>query len=144
MLKLLVEDTVWHCKIQAGQGVSECSDSSENNNKIWPMGVLETKRLLYSNDNNSCVLWCITLIPALQGQRQEDFWLQGQPGLCSEFQDTQDCIKRPCLREKKKNRTKINQPNKKPFEQLRQQSVEWRDRLEEHVCHIYIRWVINI
>ena len=27
----------------------------------------------------------------------EDFWVRGQPGLQSEFQDSQDCTEKPCL-----------------------------------------------
>jgi hypothetical protein len=33
--------------------------------------------------------WCTPLIPALGRQRQVDLWVQGQPGLQSEFQDSQ-------------------------------------------------------
>ena len=32
------------------------------------------------------------LIPALGRQRQVDFWVQGQPGLQSDFQDSQSYI----------------------------------------------------
>jgi hypothetical protein len=32
--------------------------------------------------------WRVPLIPALGRQRQADFWVQGQPGLQSEFQDS--------------------------------------------------------
>jgi hypothetical protein len=50
------------------------------------------------------------LIPALGRQRQADFWVRGQPGLQSEFQDSQGYTeKKPCLekpREKKKEREK--------------------------------------
>jgi hypothetical protein len=42
------------------------------------------------------------LIPALGRQRQADFWIQGQPGLQSEFQDSQVYKEKPCL-EKPKN-----------------------------------------
>jgi hypothetical protein len=45
------------------------------------------------------------LIPALGRQRQEDFWVWGQPGLQSEFQDSQGYIEKPCL-EKQKNKNK--------------------------------------
>jgi hypothetical protein len=41
------------------------------------------------------------LIPALGSQRQVDFWVQGQPGLPSEFQDSQGSTEKPCLRKKK-------------------------------------------
>jgi hypothetical protein len=41
-------------------------------------------------------------------QRQADFWVQGQPGLQSEFQDSWGYTEKPCL--EKKNQT--NQTNK--------------------------------
>jgi hypothetical protein len=45
------------------------------------------------------------LIPALGRQRQADFWVQGQPGLQSEFQDSQGYTEKPCL-EKPKGKKK--------------------------------------
>jgi hypothetical protein len=42
------------------------------------------------------------LIPALGRQRQADFWVRGQPGLQSEFQDSHGYTEKPCLGEKKK------------------------------------------
>jgi hypothetical protein len=51
--------------------------------------------------------WCRTpLILALGRQRQVDFWIWGQPGLQSEFQDSQGYTEKPCL-EKTKTKTKI-------------------------------------
>jgi hypothetical protein len=44
------------------------------------------------------------LIPALWRQRQADFWVQGQPGLQSEFQDSQGYTEKPCLEKKKQNK----------------------------------------
>jgi hypothetical protein len=41
--------------------------------------------------------WCTPLIPALRRQRQVDFWIRGQPGLQSEFWDSQGYIEKPCL-----------------------------------------------
>jgi hypothetical protein len=35
------------------------------------------------------------LIPALGKQRQADFWVRGQPGLQSEFQDSQGYKEKP-------------------------------------------------
>ena len=55
--------------------------------------------------------WCMPLIPALERQRQADFWLRGQPGLQSELQDSQGYIENPCLRKKNQN-TKKKHPNK--------------------------------
>jgi hypothetical protein len=37
------------------------------------------------------------LIPALGRQRQVDFWVQGQSGLQSEFQDSHGYTEKPCL-----------------------------------------------
>jgi hypothetical protein len=50
--------------------------------------------------------WCMPSIPALGRQRQVDFWVRGQPGLQSEFQDSQDYTEKPCLEEKKKKKRK--------------------------------------
>jgi hypothetical protein len=50
--------------------------------------------------------WRTPLIPALGRQRQADFWVWGQPGLQSEFQDSQGYTEKTCLekwKEKKKN-----------------------------------------
>jgi hypothetical protein len=47
--------------------------------------------------------WRTPLIPALGRQRQADFWVQGQPGLQSEFQDSQGYTEKPCL-EKQTNK----------------------------------------
>jgi hypothetical protein len=37
------------------------------------------------------------LIPAFGRQRQVDFWVRGQPGLQSEFQNSQGYSEKPCL-----------------------------------------------
>jgi hypothetical protein len=39
-------------------------------------------------------------------QRQADFWVRGQPGLQSEFQDSQDYTEKPCLEKPKKQQQK--------------------------------------
>jgi hypothetical protein len=49
--------------------------------------------------------WCTPLIPALGRQRQADFWVQGQPGLQSEFQDSQGYREKPCLKKQKKKKS---------------------------------------
>jgi hypothetical protein len=45
------------------------------------------------------------LIPALGRQRQEDFWVRGQPGLQSEFQDNQGDTEKPRLEKTKQHNT---------------------------------------
>jgi hypothetical protein len=56
--------------------------------------------------------WRTPLIPALGRQRQVDFWVWGQPGLQSEFQDSQGYTEKPCL-EKQKQKQKQKNKNKK-------------------------------
>jgi hypothetical protein len=46
--------------------------------------------------------WRTPLIPALRRLRQADFWVPGQPGLQSEFQDSQGYTEKPCLKKKQK------------------------------------------
>jgi hypothetical protein len=48
------------------------------------------------------------LIPAFKRQRQLNFGVQGQPGLQSEFQDSQGYTEKPCLKKQKKTKTKQN------------------------------------
>jgi hypothetical protein len=48
-------------------------------------------------------------IPALGRQRQADFWDRRQPGLQSEFQDSQGYTEKHCL---KKTKTKNQKPSK--------------------------------
>jgi hypothetical protein len=55
--------------------------------------------------------WCTPLIPALGRQRQADLWVRGQPGLQSEFQDSQGYTEKPCL-EKLKKQTNKKKPKK--------------------------------
>jgi hypothetical protein len=52
------------------------------------------------------VWWRTPLIPALGRQRQVNFWVRGQPGLQSEFQDSQGYTEKPCLEKPKKKKKK--------------------------------------
>ena len=45
-------------------------------------------------------------IPALGRQRQADFWVWGQPGLQSEFHDSQGYTEKPCLKKQSKTKQK--------------------------------------
>ena len=45
--------------------------------------------------------WCTPLIPALGRQRQADFWVWGQHGLQSEFQESQGYTEKPYLEKPK-------------------------------------------
>jgi hypothetical protein len=64
--------------------------------------------------------WWTPLILGMQ--RQADFWVRGQPGLQSEFQDRQDYREKPCL--EKQNKTKQNNNNKKKQERERERERE--------------------
>jgi hypothetical protein len=46
------------------------------------------------------------LIPALGRKRQAEYWVWGQPGLQSEFQDSQGYTEKPCLKKQNKTKTK--------------------------------------
>ena len=56
---------------------------------------------LYFTIESSRAWWRMPLISALGRQRQVDFWVQGQPGLQSEFQDSQGYTEKPCLEKQK-------------------------------------------
>jgi hypothetical protein len=68
--------------------------------------------------NLSWVWWRTPLIPALGRQRQEDFWVWGQPDLQSEFQDSQGYTEKPCL--EKQNKIKQTKQNKQTNKQRTQ------------------------
>jgi hypothetical protein len=55
--------------------------------------------------SKACWVWWRTpLTSALGRQRQVNFWVRGQPGLQSEFQDSQGYTEKPCLENQKKKR----------------------------------------
>jgi hypothetical protein len=55
--------------------------------------------------NSAGQWWRMPLIPALRKQRQSDFWVRGQPGLESEFRDSQGYAEKPCLEKTKNKKT---------------------------------------
>ena len=63
-------------------------------------------------------------IPALGRQRQADFWVRGQPGLQSEFQDSQSYTEKPCLKKNKnKNKNKKKKTKNKKNKERREQAA---------------------
>ena len=62
----------------------------------------------FKNVLESRVWWYTPVIPALGRQRQADFCVRGQPGLQSEFKDSQGYTEEPCL-EKQKQKEKRDQ-----------------------------------
>jgi hypothetical protein len=67
--------------------------------------------------------WCMPLIPVLGRQRQVDFWVRGQPGLQSEFQDSQGYTEKPCLKIKKQKQQQ--QQKKKERKRKELKTVLW-------------------
>jgi hypothetical protein len=65
---------------------------------------LSCRRPYLKSKQGSWVWWCTPLIPALRRQRQVDFRVRGQPGLQSEFQDSQGYTEKPCLENKQTNK----------------------------------------
>jgi hypothetical protein len=57
------------------------------------------------------------LIPAFGRQKQADFWVRGQRGLQSEFQDSQGYTEKPCLAK----------PTSQPTEQNKKTNVNDND-----------------
>jgi hypothetical protein len=85
------------------------------------------KSICFKKAKRSGQWWRTPLIPALGRQRQVDFWVRGQPGLQSEFQDSQGYTEKPCLEKQK---------NKKPNKQKSQTPVagEMAQRLKAQVA----------
>jgi hypothetical protein len=52
---------------------------------------------LLQKQNTQLVVLVHAFNPSTSRQRQADFWVWGQPGLQSEFQDSQDYTEKPCL-----------------------------------------------
>jgi hypothetical protein len=79
---------------------SICSDKFKHS-KVWG-------KVIYSWHNIipkwARCWWYPPLIPALGRQRQADFWVRGQPGLQSEFQDSQGYTEKPCFENKTKQK----------------------------------------
>jgi hypothetical protein len=83
--------------------------------------------------------WRMPLIPALGRQRQADLWFQGQPGLQSEFQDSQDYTEKPCLektknKKKQKKKQKQKQKNKKQKKKTKKQKNKQTNKQKANLC----------
>ena len=78
--------------------------------------ISKQKSTTKNKNQPSAVAGRMPLIPAFGRQRQADFWVRGQPGLQSKFQDSQGYTEKPCLekpKKKKKNHLQlISKPSK--------------------------------
>jgi hypothetical protein len=68
------------------------------------MVILQYYNYSFKNSEKRWAWWRTPLIPALGKQRQADFWVRGQLGLKSEFQDSQGYTEKPCLENKQTNK----------------------------------------
>ena len=76
------------------------------------------------------------LIPVLGRQRQADFWVGGQSGLQSEFQDSQGYTGKPYLetnKQTKKNKNKTKQNEKKEIAFLTWVENSTNKRIQKYV-----------
>ena len=65
----------------------------------WPQHLGRRGRRISSRSDEG---WGgIPLMPAFERQKQMNLWVQGQPGLQTEFQDSQGYTEKPCLVRKK-------------------------------------------
>jgi hypothetical protein len=79
------------------------------------------------------------LIPALGRQRQADFWVQGQPGLQSEFQDSQGYTEKPCLEKpkKKKKKNSLKSLSSAKYHSAEHQSFIWISNPTVSYCYTF-------
>jgi phenylpyruvate tautomerase PptA (4-oxalocrotonate tautomerase family) len=88
--------------------------------------------------------WCTPLIPALGRQRQADFWVRGQPGLQSEFQDSQGYIEKPCLEKtKNKKQTKNKQTNKQKQNLIKRLTTSTWEYLAKGIETPNVHWHVS-
>ena len=95
----------WACFVYFKKDLQPCVH-------ICILFLLNTHNIFYWSFKKitSWAWWRTPLIPALGRQKQVDFWVPGQPGLQSEFQDSQGYTEKPCL---EKNKQTNKQTNKK-------------------------------
>ena len=67
-------------------------------------------------------------------QRQVDFWVQGQPGLQSEFQDSQGYAEKPCLKHPPPKYKKLQKTKKQPKKTQNILSESKADKLWIGIC----------
>ena len=90
--------------------------------------------------------WCTHLIPALGRQRQVDLWVQDQPVLHNEFQDSQNYIVRPCLKKTTNPKTKKmrNQPMNQPTNQTTTTTTKKTRTWQAHSSDAMLSGLMNL
>ena len=85
---------------------SMCEDRGHEGDRVWTQVILLRRQFRYLFGFYAGRWWRTPVIPALGRQRQADFWVLGQPGLQSEFQDSQGYTEKPLSRKTKKKKKK--------------------------------------
>jgi hypothetical protein len=80
------------------------------------------------------------LIPALRRHRQMDFWVQGQPDLQREFQDSQGYTEKPCLEKQKTKGKKKDSWCSLSLNHLCLECLLWHDIGYLQTWHWVERW----
>jgi hypothetical protein len=71
--------------------------------------------IMVKNQNKGLMMKMYNFYPSTREAEAGDFWVRGQPGLQSEFQDSQGYTEKPCL-EKNKNKNKKKRKEKKMYD----------------------------
>jgi hypothetical protein len=87
--------------------------------------------------------WPTPLIPALWRQRQADFCVRGQPGLQSEFQDSQGYTGKPCLEKTTTTKKKQQKKKKKGKEKKERGGGEKEERKEIFIFTAFPKYPEN-
>jgi hypothetical protein len=100
----------WHTPLIPALGRQKQADLCKFEANLVYRASSRTTRSTQENpvlkNQNGRAWWRTPLVPALRRQRQMDFWVRGQPGLQSEFQDSQGYTEKPCLEKPKKRKEK--------------------------------------
>ena len=97
-------------RVSIGQRCQRCMDAIVIYALWWCANPLNTSRtnkhVMEKRHYHRWEWWPMTSIPALGRQRQGNFWVRGQPGLQSEFQDSQGYTEKPCLEKQQQQQKK--------------------------------------
>lgn len=91
----------------------------------------------FQNNRNKLAGWWrhIPLISALRRQKEFNLWVRGQPGLYSEFQDSQGYGEKRCLKNKQTNKQGLSLY---PW-------INWNSQLQTHKDpHVFASWVLEL
>jgi len=86
-----------------GARVLHTSLTSNPDLELWENSTLWKNKLLFYETNIGWMWWFTCSFPTLGRQRQADLWVQGQPGLPSELQDSWTTQRNPVFEKSEEN-----------------------------------------